>query len=70
MDYNEYYLTSRKGYLLIFAAGFPLKEPNEDGLLHSEFTNPIKGYHAFNQIPYLSTLTFKNDYQFHYERFI
>ena len=42
IDSNEYCQTWIWGYLLIFAAGFPLKEPKEDGLLHSEFTNPIK----------------------------
>ena len=47
MDYNEYYINSIRCYLLIFEAGFPLKEPKEDGFLHSEFTNPIK------RIPYI-----------------
>ena len=47
MDYNEYYINSIRCYLLILEAGFPLKEPKEDGFLHSEFTNPIK------RIPYI-----------------
>ena len=38
--YNQH-SKMKKNYLLIFSAGFPLNEPNELGLLHSDLTNPI-----------------------------